>query len=832
VAATLHLPMSRLQANLSRFRQLMDAAPDSILMVDDRGRIAAANARAAGMFGCRRGQLIGQPVEVLIPRELRAGHAAQRQAYAAAPRTREMGSGLELVAERMDGRTFPAEVSLSPLDTGDVRWVMCVVRDITRRKEAERDLRHREQELRALMESSPDLVLLVGQDRRLRYANPALSRVEGRPARHYLGRRVTELFPGEGGAQAEQGIVEAFATGRASSFEVCLGGPGPTRHYLMRLVPEIDEAGQVEAVIVVAPEITDLVRAREENRRLATILEAMPDLVSITAASGELIYLNPAGQRMLESAATEGGTDLFRAHCHPHWVNRRILEEAIPSALQSGLWRGESAILHQDGSEVPVMQTIVAHRNEQGQVLYWSSVIQDFSERKRLEEQLLHLATHDVLTLLPNRALFLDLDDFKTINDTLGHPCGDDLLVQVARRLANSLRAGDTVGRLGGDEFALILEGVDRAADIGALVAKLQAELAQPYDLQGRQVTIGSSIGITLYPDDDEDPLALLRKADIAMYQAKQRGPGGYMFFAADMDNQMQERLALREDLRLAIARGELLLHFQPKVNLASGRICGMEALVRWEHPSRGLIPPGTFIPIAESSDLIVAIDLWVLRAACRQNRAWQAAGLPPLRMAVNLSARQFADGALVDNVARILAETGLDPAFLELEITESMVMERPDVSLRTLHALKQLGVYLSIDDFGTGYSSLSYLRRFPVDMIKIDRSFVIEAPGNANDAAIASAIISMAHRLGLQVVAEGVETHAHVEFLRHHLCDEIQGFFISRPLPDGEFQQFLQPAAGAGVPAVDTSAWHSRRPPAQGQVPPVRDPLRIELED
>jgi diguanylate cyclase (GGDEF)-like protein/PAS domain S-box-containing protein len=704
------------------------------------------------------------------------------------------------------------------------------------------------------MESSPDLVLLVGQDRRLRYANPALSRVEGRPARHYLGRPVTEVFPGEGGAQADQRIADAFATGRASSFEVCPGGPGPTRHYLMRLVPEFDEAGQVEAVIVVAPEITDLVKAREENRRLATILEAMPDLVSITAASGELIYLNPAGRRMLESAAAEGGADLFRAHCHPHWVNRRILEEAIPSALQSGLWRGESAILHQDGSEVPVMQTIVAHRNDQGQVLYWSSVIQDFSERKRLEEQLLHLATHDVLTLLPNRALFLDrlrqaahharragrsaavlfldLDDFKTINDTLGHPCGDDLLVQVARRLANSLRAGDTVGRLGGDEFALILEGVDRAADIGALVAKLQAELAQPYDLQGRQVTIGSSIGITLYPDDDEDPLALLRKADIAMYQAKQRGRGGYMFYAAEMDNHMQERLALREDLRMAIARGELLLHFQPKVNLASGRICGMEALVRWQHPSRGLIPPGTFIPIAESSDLIVAIDLWVLRTACGQNRAWQAAGLPPLRMAVNLSARQFADGALVDNVARILAETGLDPAFLELEITESMVMERPDVSLRTLHALKRLGVHLSIDDFGTGYSSLSYLRRFPVDMIKIDRSFVIEAPGNANDAAIASAIISMAHRLGLQVVAEGVETHAHVEFLRHHLCDEIQGFFVSRPMPGGEFQQLLQPAAGTGVPAVDTSAWHSRRPPAQGHAPPVRDPHRIELED
>jgi diguanylate cyclase (GGDEF)-like protein/PAS domain S-box-containing protein len=823
--AGVQLPLLGLQENLSRFRQMLEAAPDSILVIDGEGRIAAVNIRAQAMFACSRDQLLGQPVEILIPSKLRRAHQASRRAFADAPRTREMGSGIELLALRGDGSEFPAEVSLSPLVTGTTHWVMCVVRDITARKEAERDLRRREEELRVLMESSPDLVLLVCGELRLRYANPAIARVEGQPPGAYVGKTLADVFPGAADDRVTRLLAQVFASGVATSFELPCRLGGKLRQYLIRMVPEFGEGGQVECVIVVAPEITDLVEAREENRRLATILESLPDLVSITAATGELNYLNPAGRKMLEQAASADSKTLFHEHCHPHWVNRRILEEAIPTALQNGMWRGESAILYRDGSEVPVMQTIVAHKNDKGQVLYWSSVIQDFSERKQLEDQLLHLATHDALTALPNRALFLDrlrqaahharrtarltavlfmdLDDFKTINDTLGHPCGDELLGQVAQRLTSGLRSGDTVGRLGGDEFALILEGMERTADICALVEKLQAQLAEPYELQGRRVSLSSSIGITLYPNDDEDPLALLRKADIAMYQAKKLGRGGYKFYAAEMDNDMQERLELREDLRHAVARGELLLHYQPKVDLESGRVRGMEALVRWNHPVKGLISPATFIPIAEASDLILALDLWVLRAACTQNRAWQAMGLPPLRVAVNLSARQFADGELVTNVARTLAETGLEACYLELEITESMVMEYPDVSLRTLHGLKTLGVFLSIDDFGTGYSSLSYLRRFPVDTIKIDRSFVLEAPGNANDAAIASAIISMAHRLGLQVVAEGVETRAHVEFLSHHQCDEIQGFFISRPLPPGDFEQFLRPSSGRAVPAI-----------------------------
>jgi diguanylate cyclase (GGDEF)-like protein len=402
--------------------------------------------------------------------------------------------------------------------------------------------------------------------------------------------------------------------------------------------------------------------------------------------------------------------------------------------------------------------------------------------------------------------MFIDLDDFKTINDSLGHDAGDALLIEVARRLKNAVRAGDTICRLGGDEFTVVMENMQSISDVGAAADKLQAVLRQPYALHGRHFSTGASIGVTLCPLDSGAAEDLLRNADIAMYQAKRQGKGRYHFYTADMNDRIREQLELKEDMRRGIGNEEFVLHYQPKIDMRSGRITGMEALVRWQHPERGLLAPAVFVPLAEESGLILPLGEWILGAACRQTRAWQLAGLPELRVAVNLSVRQFAQDDLVGVVERVLQETGLAAADLELEITESMLMEDADHSIWNLFQLKQLGVTLSIDDFGTGYSSLSYLRHFPVGYLKIDRSFVRDATNNANDAAIVGAIISMAHQLGLKVVAEGVESEAHCTLLREYGCDQMQGYLISAPLPAEPFEQFVRERHvihAASAPAV-----------------------------
>ncbi len=453
------------------------------------------------------------------------------------------------------------------------------------------------------------------------------------------------------------------------------------------------------------------------------------------------------------------------------------------------------------------------------------SQIGQFMARKRAEERVRHLANYDELTGLPNRSmfhqrvghalaqarrnarvlaiLFIDLDRFKNINDTLGHDAGDRVLKEIADRLRGCLRESDTVGRLGGDEFVVLTEELAQPAQVAAVAQKILAAVARPIVLETREVHITGSIGISTYPGDSEDMQSLMKNADIAMYRAKELGKNNYQFYSARMNVHTLERLAMESDLRRALERNEFLLHYQPKVDIGSGRIAGVEALIRWQQPGKALIPPAQFIPLAEETGLIVPIGEWVLRTACLQNKSWQDQGLPRLRTAVNLSARQFAHENLVQDVARVLSETGLAPAALEFEITESMVMSNPERAVRLLDQFKNMGIHLSIDDFGTGYSSLSYLKRFPINSVKIDRSFIRDLPGDGDDAAITEAIIAMAHSLRLRVIAEGVETEEQLRFLRAHGCDEMQGYHFSRPLPEGELLRLLRAAASGGKPVA-----------------------------
>ncbi|ARN18851.1 hypothetical protein A4W93_02325 [Piscinibacter gummiphilus] len=433
-------------------------------------------------------------------------------------------------------------------------------------------------------------------------------------------------------------------------------------------------------------------------------------------------------------------------------------------------------------------------------------------DRVEAEGRLQQLSQFDTLTGLPNRTLVLDrlsqalahalrhdwrvdvmilnLDRFKIVNDTLGHAMGDDLLAQAAQRLKGCVRASDTVGRLGGDEFAIVLPKPDDAATVAK---RVMAAMAQPFHLGGQDVYVSASIGIGVYPEDGPDAHTLLKNADTAMNQAKQRGRNTFLFYLPQMNDQAVQRLRLEAQLRNALERGEFLLHYQPKVNVATGEISGFEALLRWLHPERGMVPPLEFISILEDTGLIVPVGEWVLRTVCRQLAAWKAQGLVPRPVAINLSARQFQERGLDEVVRAIVAEEGGDPALLEFELTESMLMADADAATRTLAALKAYGVRLSVDDFGTGYSSLSYLKRFPLDALKIDRSFMRDVTTDSNDASIALAIIRLAHSLRLDVVAEGVETADQLQFLRSHDCDQMQGFFFSRPLPVADCTRALR---------------------------------------
>ncbi|BAU47175.1 hypothetical protein SVA_0596 [Sulfurifustis variabilis] len=441
--------------------------------------------------------------------------------------------------------------------------------------------------------------------------------------------------------------------------------------------------------------------------------------------------------------------------------------------------------------------------------------------RKRSEERLLYLAHHDVLTGLPNRALFndrlrqamveahrherlvgvafIDIDRFKTINDSLGHETGDRLLEAVAGRIQGCVREGDTVSRISGDEFALVLADMAHVDDAARVARNILDSFSRPFHVEGHDLYVSASVGITIYPFDDRDVEGLLRNADVAMYRAKELGRNTYQFYAAEMTARARERLALEGALRRALEREEFTLRYQPIVDLRGGRVVGVEALLRWRHPERGMVMPEQFVSIAEETGLIVPLGEWVLRTACAQCREWEAAGLPPLRLGVNISARQFQRPDLADTVARILEETGMPPKRLELELTETLLMQSLEATIAAMQRLSAMGVQLSIDDFGTGYSSLAYLKRLPIDRLKIDRSFVQDIPGDPDDAAIASAIIAIAHKLDLTVVAEGVESGAQLAFLRSHGCDVMQGYYFSEPIEPAEFAHLL----ATGLPAL-----------------------------
>jgi diguanylate cyclase (GGDEF)-like protein/PAS domain S-box-containing protein len=564
-----------------------------------------------------------------------------------------------------------------------------------------------------------------------------------------------------------------------------------------------------------------------EKERAQMTLNSIGDAVLSTDIEGKITYLNAVAEKITgwtrEEAFGKQVDDVFviidgstREPC------LNPLKTALEQNKTVGLTR-HCILIRRDGAEFAIEDSASPIHDQHGVTTGAVIVFHDVSVARAIEVEMSHLAQHDTLTKLPNRTLlqdrlsqaittaerngtriavlFLDLDGFKHINDSLGHAIGDKLLQSVAKRLLASVRTSDTVSRIGGDEFVILLSEVAHAGDAGVKAGKILAALNAPLEIDQHNLRVTASIGVTTYPEDGQETAMLIKNADLAMYQAKENGRNNYQFFEKDMNVRALERQSVEENLCFALDREELVMHYQPKISLKTGEITGVEALIRWQHPERGLIGPLQFISVAEDCGLMLPIGNWVLRESCRQAKAWQDAGLRPIEMAVNVSSVEFRNEDFLEGVRAILEKTGLSPHYLGLELTESVLMQHAEFTVPVLKKLKAMGVRLAIDDFGTGYSSLSYLRQFPIDTLKVDQSFVHGINADTDDATIINAVINMGGNLKHRVIAEGVETVEQVAFLQAHGCDEGQGYYFSRPVSALQFAKLLEAGTTIGLP-------------------------------
>jgi diguanylate cyclase (GGDEF)-like protein/PAS domain S-box-containing protein len=557
----------------------------------------------------------------------------------------------------------------------------------------------------------------------------------------------------------------------------------------------------------------------EEKERAQATLNSIGDAVISTDLAGRVTFINAVAERLTGWPRAEAIgrpleevfriVDSFSRATVPNPMARATLQNRTGGLTPNCL------LIRRDGAEAAIEDSVAPIHDRHGQITGAVMVFHDVSAARALAQKMTHLAQHDSLTNLPNRALlddrlaqaisfaqrhheklavlYMDLDRFKHINDSLGHTVGDHLLQSVGQRISECVRASDTVSRQGGDEFVVLFGEVSDANDAATCADKILAAVRRPHYIDEHDVHVTASVGIALYPDDGGDADTLIENADFAMYQAKDCGRDNYQFFKEDLNSTASDRQLLETDLRQAIRRQEFELYYQPKINLHTGAVSGAEALLRWRHPVRGVVSPAHFISIAEESGMIVPIGQWVLREVCRQGKAWREAGLAPIRLAINVSAVELRAKDFVNDVGSLLLETGFDPGMLELELTETFLMQDPTSTAEVLAAIKAVGVRLALDDFGTGYSSLSHMRRFPIDTLKVDKSFVHDVTTDAGDASVVSAVINMAKSLHIQVIAEGVETREQLEFLQEHGCPEAQGNYFSYPLVAGAFAELLR---------------------------------------
>ena len=732
--------------------------------------------------------------------------------------------------------TVYREVRVVPFAANEV---LAIIRDVGERRRAEEALRQHEEYFRKLIENAHDPIVVVSGDGMVKYASPALTRMLGYGPEELVGVDALELIDPEDRETLVQAFAREVPPEGASTGSVefrALHKSGAWR--IIEATARQLTPGDPESDIVVnGRDITERKQAadvlRESEERMRTIFEEAPIGMAIVASDLRILSVNNALCAMLGYAEEELialGTPGFT---HPEDLTKDDSEMTSLMAGAISSYRVEKRYKTKTGELMWGDLTATVIRDAEGSVLYGLYMIENITDRRHAEATVRHLAFHDPLTGLPNRALFrdrlelaiaqarraghmaavmfLDLDRFKLVNDSVGHAEGDRLLAEVAEKISAIVREGDTVSRVGGDEFTILLPTIDSVQDAVRIAGRVLQGLTEPFVVAGKEFLISGSIGITITPDDGNDADALLRNADIAMYRAKEQGRNQYQLFAPHMNEEIVKRISFETSLRHAVERDEFVLHYQPQFDVKTMEITGVEALVRWKREDGTLMMPADFIPVAEETGLIVPLGDWVLRRACEQARDWQNTGLAPVRVAVNVSAREFHNADVAQRIESVLHETGLDASCLQVEITEGVAMEHAEVTLVTLRRLKAMGVQLALDDFGIGYSSLSYLKRFPIDVLKIDCSFVRNVGTDPADTALVGAIITMAHSLGLRVIAEGVETAGQLEFLRDPaarvsvqriaVCDEFQGFLAGRPMPVEEVERLLR--AGKGSPEL-----------------------------
>ena len=793
--------------NWSRNLVLFHDHPQPMWIYDlETLRFLQVNQAALAQYGYSEAEFLAMTIRDIRPRS-EYGRLSENLANTPASGRARSGTWIHL---RKDGSRISVEISSHTVLLDGRRCRFVLAHDVTERQRMETALFSSDQMHRRLIDHLP--YQIFWKDRELRYLgcnqvfadaaqlrNPA--EVEGKCERDFPWAVNAERI------RADDLAVIASGQPRLNVEDELAGADGKMRHYLINKLPLHDQAGQIVGVLGTIEDVTATRRAEHALRLQSRALEASANAIVITVARGQdhvIEYANPAFTRMTGYTLDE----VLGRDCR--FLQGQDRDQEGRSAIRNGLRHASETTLvlrnyRKDGALFYNELRIAPVSDAHGRVTHHVGVMTDMTLSLRYQAELEHKANYDTLSGLPNRNLFndrleqalvyaardghalwvgvIDLDNFKLVNDSLGHDIGDRLLQIVGRRLRACVRDCDTVARLGGDEFLLLLLDHPQAPLTPLVLAQLQEALAAPLQVDQHELSLTCSTGLAVYPKDGSSGAVLLKHADMAMYRAKDVGRNQWQFFTAEMNARIIERTRIEAALRYAVARNELVLHYQPRVELASGRVVGMEALVRWQHPEMGLVAPARFIAVAEETGLILDIGDWVLRTACAQNRAWQQAGLPAMRVAVNTSARQFRQASFADSVLAALRDSGLAPCYLELELTESLLMQDIDATVATLVDLRKLGVAHSIDDFGTGYSSLNYLMRFPIDYLKIDQSFVRDMVSNPNGATIVRSMIALGHGLGFKIIAEGVETQAQRAYLERHGCDEIQGYLFSRPL-------------------------------------------------
>ena len=809
-----------------RLAAIVHCSDDAILSLALDGTIETWNTGAERIYGYTAKEIIGKTAAMLAPPDRPTEYLRILERIAAGQEER-----VETVRVNKDGRHIDLSLAVSPITdgAGQVVGAATIVRDITDQKIADRALRRSEVQYRLLFDRNP--VPMWVFDRltfRFLAVNEAAIRQYGYSAQEFLEMTLMDIRP-EGEIPA---LLEDLKEMRRG-----LQRPAAWKHRrkdgstldVEIVCHDLDFQGN-EAMLVAAFDVTEQKNAQEAAREaeakyrgifensVVGIFQHTPDgrLTAVNRALAEMHgYLSP--EEMLADVSSVA-LQLFVEPNRMIELSRIAVKEGVVRAAEVEAYK-------KDRSRFWTRLSFRTVYDAMGAIVNFEGTVEDITDRKAAEARVLYLAYYDALTDLPNRTLFkdrlemalagaprrddqvallfIDLDQFKIIGDSLGHTFGDLILKAVAQRLRESVREQDTLARIGSDEFIVLLNAVRGLAEAGSAAQRLMDSMARPFEIQGRTINMSCSVGISVFPQHGLDAESLLKNAETAMHSAKEEGRNTFRFFSEKMNGYAAEELALESALRIALARNEFFLVYQPQMDLATGKTAGMEALIRWQHPELGLIPPDRFIHIAENSGLILPIGEWVLRTACAQVRQWQSHGLPVVPVAVNVSAVQFRNENFCSLVQAVLDETGLRPEYLELELTESLLLSNADRTFPVLHELNAMGIRLAIDDFGTGYSSLSYLKQFRVSKLKIDRSFVRDLPMNSDDVAITKAIISMAKSLRLTVIAEGVESEEQMLFLRDNNCDEIQGYYFSRPVLPEEMSKYLNTVPGSHALSV-----------------------------